>query len=126
MTDATLAARRTELAPLASEIVAALTVEIHKLGFAEGSVVVPAFETTEMSLKRDPFSGEDSLEAVWKDTRGGRLGALLFHGDGSFYAEFDVIQPHPSEPRWFVEGVTAWGRQSELRAEAKLLPAVGA
>ncbi len=47
---------------------------------------------------------------------------MLFHADGSFFAEYDVIRDHPGDPRWFVEAVNAWGRGSDIRSEPRLLP----
>jgi len=51
-----------------------------------------------------------------------RLGRLQFNSDGSFYAEYDVVKPHPIKKQWFVDGVSAWGRADAIKAEAKLLP----
>jgi hypothetical protein len=62
---------------------------------------------------------------VWRRAQGLKCGELLFHADGSFFAEYDVIHVHARQPRWFVEVVTAWGRGSTLKSEARLLPAIG-
>jgi len=55
-------------------------------------------------------------------TNNQRLGRLQFNSDGSFYAEYDVLKPHPSKRQAFVESVTAWGKADAIKAEAKLLP----
>ncbi|MEJ2059339.1 MAG: hypothetical protein P8Y64_02470 [Gammaproteobacteria bacterium] len=109
----------------AEEICAALEREAHKLGFAQGQVQVPTFEAAHFSLQRDAASGRDSLLCDWHDDKGRRNGHLLFHADGSFWAEYDVVRPHPRDARWFVESVTAWGRNDSIKSEARLLPIVG-
>ncbi|MDD5033912.1 MAG: hypothetical protein PHE55_04070 [Methylococcaceae bacterium] len=107
-------------------ICARLLSEIHKLGFLpEQLSQEPVFEQASFETSKDPYSGKDTLCAYWKNPRGHRIGEMKFHGDGSFYAEYDVIMPHPRDPRWFVEGVVAWGRDDVIKGEAKLLPALG-
>jgi hypothetical protein len=98
-----------------------LRLEAVKLGLNE-DVIEPLLEMADYTLSRDPASGEDSLVGVWRDARGNKLGEILFHADGSFFAEYDVIRNHPQDSRWFVEAVTAWGRGSDIRSEARLLP----
>ena len=73
-------------------------------------------------LERDTASGEDSLLGEWRDQRGQKLGNLVFHADGSFFVEHDVIRNHPKRPGWFVEAVNAWGRGDDIRAEPRLMP----
>lgn len=73
---------------------------------------------------RDPYSGENAFIATWRDAKGNKLGDILFHADGSFYAEYDVIQPHPRDTRWFVTSIRAWGRDGNVKAEAELLPVI--
>ena len=51
-----------------------------------------------------------------------RIGRLQFNSDGTFYAEYDVVKNHPTKPKWFIEGITAWGKVDNIKAEAKLLP----
>ncbi|MGB1110773.1 MAG: hypothetical protein ACPG4N_10485, partial [Gammaproteobacteria bacterium] len=96
--------------------------EVGKLGFGAADFALPELAEAAFKLARDPFSGEDSVEAVWTNQQGHRQGSMLFHADGSFYAEIDVVKPHPTDERWFVEGVAAWGKAPDVRAEAKLLP----
>ncbi|MGF1547370.1 MAG: hypothetical protein ACFCUG_08590 [Thiotrichales bacterium] len=76
------------------------------------------------SISVDPSNGRSGFEGVWHDALGYRKGQLLFNTDGSYYAEFDVCVPHPSDPRWFVEAVTAWGRDGGVKSEPRLLAAV--
>lgn len=107
-------------------VCARLVAEIHKLGFLpQQRVREPVYDAAAFERSRDPYSGEETHCAYWYDGNGHRIGQLKFHGDGSFYAEYDVILPHPKDPRWFVEGVVAWGRDNVIKSEAKLLPALG-
>jgi hypothetical protein len=111
--------------PLGEFICARLTAEIRKLGFApERLAGTPVFDQADFHTSKDPFSGEDTLCGSWRNTHGYRVGELKVHGDGSFYAEYDVALPHPTDPRWFVEGVIAWGKHDTIKSEAKLLPAL--
>ncbi|MEZ5588893.1 MAG: hypothetical protein R3E46_17645 [Sedimenticolaceae bacterium] len=73
-------------------------------------------------LERDPYSGTESLVGEWRDECGMKRGELKFHADGTFFVEQDVTRVHPRRAHWFVEGVTAWGRDHEIRSEATLLP----
>ena len=87
-----------------------------------GQKWVPPLGEAEYWLDRDPASGEDSLVGIWRNPQGGKCGELLFHADGTFFAEYDVIRVHPRKPRWFVEAVTAWGRGNTIKSEPRLLP----
>lgn len=113
--------RYDQVAPLARQIRAALRAELNRLGFEAGSVHLSDPSAADYRLDRDPASGEHSLVGEWRDFQGQRQGSLVFHADGSFYVEHDVIRTHPREPRWFVEAVHAWGRDSDIRAEPRLL-----
>jgi len=96
--------------------------EIAKLGFSVGAVShYPVYENASFRLVKDPFTGDFNLAANWYDGKQQRIGSLQFNSDGTCYAEFDVVQPHPKKSRWFVEAVTAWGKMDALKAEAKLL-----
>lgn len=99
--------------------------EIRKLGFPlDRMPPMPEFDQASFSRAKDPFSGLDSLVGIWTNARGHRIGEIKIHGNGSFYAEYDVTRPHPSNRRWFVESVVAWGRGRIIKTEAKLLPAL--
>ncbi len=119
-----LTARFHQASGLGESVRAALEAEARRLGFAAGTVAVPRLDTASCSLQRDDFSGTQTLVCAWLDKRGQRTGSVVFHADGSFWAEYDVARPHPSDARWFVEAVTAWGRDGTLKAEARLLPAL--
>ncbi|MFZ4702146.1 MAG: hypothetical protein ACOYMG_19035 [Candidatus Methylumidiphilus sp.] len=103
-----------------------LIAEIHKLGFPpEILPTLPDYHQAGFSTAKDTFSGVDSVIGIWKNRQGYRIGEIKLHGDGSFYAEYDIALQHPKDARWFVEAVVAWGRDDVIRTEAKLLPALG-
>lgn len=95
--------------------------ELGKMGLATDRIN-PRMESASFELSRDPASQEFSLIGTWRDKHGNKQGTILFHADGSFFAEYDVICEHPKRPGWFVEAVTAWGKGSQIKSEARLLP----
>ena len=107
---------------LADKIAARLDAEVAKLGFAASEVRIRRPDEAVFRLDRDPSTSEYALVGDWFDERGGKLGSLLFHADGSFYVEHDVVRPHPGKRRWFVEAVNAWGKDEQIKSEARLLP----
>jgi hypothetical protein len=122
--DESLQMRIESVSQLAQSICISLNQELLKLGFAEDGIEIASYTDAEYRLERDPASGRNSLVGVWRNAEGFKCGELLFHADGSFFAEYDVVRVHPQKPRWFVEAVTAWGRGSTLKSEPRLLPVV--
>ncbi|MGZ8136344.1 MAG: hypothetical protein ACXW1W_04480 [Methylococcaceae bacterium] len=110
--------------PLGETICQRLAGEINKLGFGDGEVKrYPLYDDAKFILIKDPYTGQLNLTGSWYD--GGnraRVGTLQFNSDGTFYAEYDVVKPHPGKPKWFIEGVSAWGNAWQIKAELKLLP----
>lgn len=113
------------LRPLGEQICVSLCDELHKLGLAANQIPVIDFAAASFGLHKDPYTGEHSLRGDWFNERRDRLGSILFHADGSFFAEYDVIHPHPRDKRWFIEATTAWGRDGVIKSEARLIPAMG-
>jgi hypothetical protein len=72
----------------------------------------------------DPANGLPSYQGTWRDAHQQKRGSLVINSDGSYFAEYDVLCMHPKKPHWFVEAVTAWGRDGEVKAEPRLLAAV--
>jgi hypothetical protein len=72
----------------------------------------------------DPANSLPGYEGTWRNPQGVRCGLLKLNSDGSYYAEYDVLVPHREKPAWFVEAVTAWGRDGVVKAEPRLLAAV--
>lgn len=95
---------------------------IVKLGFSlQTNLSLPDYDAAEFSVVTDPYTQDQNLVGYWYDAAKQRIGQIKFHGDGSFYAEYDVVQPHPTKKLFFVEGINAWGQQDNIKSEAKLL-----
>jgi hypothetical protein len=104
-----------------------LRAEIDALGFAnDESVGYPYYHLANFDLAKDPYTGDFNLTAYWCNKRNKnrieRIGRLQFNSDGSFYAEYDVVKPHPKKADYFIEAVTAWGKDDTIKTEARLLP----
>ena len=119
--DESVAVRFTKIEQLALTVHRRLYDEVIKLGFAETEVTLKSPLEASFRLERDPSNCEFSLVGDWFDEQGQKLGTLLFHADGTFYVEHDIVRPHPKKSDWFVEAVNAWGKGKEVKAEAKLL-----
>ena len=115
--------RMQEVRTVGESVCEALRRQVSKIGLPD-DCIDPDISRAEYSLSRDPASGKDSLIGIWRDSKGHKQGEILFHADGSFFAEYDVISAHPKKKQWFVEAVTAWGRDNKLKAEPRLLPLV--
>jgi len=119
--DTEISERYAKVEPLAEQIGQRLQQEIDKLGFnADELQLLPPADAV-YRLEKDTASGEYSLIGDWRNDIGIKMGCLVFHTDGSFFAEQDIVMRHPSNERWFVEAVNAWGKGSEIKAEARLL-----
>jgi hypothetical protein len=95
---------------------------IARLGFPlQTRIELPNFDAAEFCLVTDPYTQSEDLVGFWYNSRQQRIGQIKFHGDGSFYAEYDVVQPHPRKKNYFVEAVNAWGKEDNIKTEAKLL-----
>lgn len=91
---------------------------------AAGAAPVIELDGVRFTSVTDPFSQQLGYEGVWLNARGDLCGTLTINSDGSFYAEYDLFCPHPSDARWFVEMVTAWGDAASLRCEAQMIPSL--
>lgn len=95
---------------------------IGKLGFTGPSAVKPPiYQDAQFSLVTDPFTQSQDLVGFWYDAKQQRIGQIRFHGDGSFYAEYDIVKPHPVKKTFFVEAINAWGNEDNIKTEPKLL-----
>ncbi|MDX1812845.1 MAG: hypothetical protein R3240_12895 [Gammaproteobacteria bacterium] len=108
--------------PQIQAILAEFEANYQKAGFSGD--LIPDKENINYSLLKDDFSGEFSLQGVWNNSHGYKQGMLLFHPDGNFFAEYDVVKPHPKKKQWFVEAITVWGKESDIKSEPRLIPAV--
>lgn len=107
---------------LANEIMVQLHSEVVRLGFSPDEITLKSLEDADYRLEKDPSNAEFSLAGYWNDDRGAKLGCLLFHSDGTFYVEQDIVRPHPVKKKWFVEAVNAWGKEPNIKVESRLLP----
>src|SRR5450631_4488169 len=112
-----------ELEVVARRIVFALRQEAEKYTTVGAT---PKIEMSTLQFTRviDPGNQLPGYEGVWRNSRNDRCGTLTINSDNSFFAEYDLFCPHPRDPRWFVEMVTAWGNETSLRCEATLIPAL--
>ncbi|MGZ4958657.1 MAG: hypothetical protein ACXV7J_05350 [Methylomonas sp.] len=95
---------------------------IAKLGFSvQTGITLPDYDAAQFSFVTDPYTQSLDLVGYWYKPGKLRIGQIRFHGDGSFYAEYDVVQPHPGNKLYFVEAINAWGRHDSIKTEAKLL-----
>lgn len=124
MPDRNLEQRLCEVADLLARIHGALVGELDRLGYAPGEISVSGPELAQYRLQADPACGDIALLGEWRDGRGQCLGSLVFHADGTFFVEHDVVKIAPRRPDLFVEAVTAWGRGAEIRSEPRILPMV--
>jgi len=107
----------------AEQVCERLCAEMFKIGFTEADFKqYPHYEDAKFELIKDPYTGDFNLTCYWYDAHKMRIGRLQFNSDGTFYAKYDVVKNHPKKPQWFVEGVSAWGKADNIKAEAKLLP----
>jgi len=112
-----------QVCELGKSVCSILSREVEKIGLPQEKAELTApWERASFELQRDPASGQSSLVGTWKNADGHRVGRIIFHCDGSFFAEFDVVEQHPKDTRWFVEAVNAWGRNDTIKAEPRLLP----
>ncbi|OQK15950.1 hypothetical protein AU255_14735 [Methyloprofundus sedimenti] len=98
---------------------------IFKLGFSFDDIAgCLVFDGAQFSLTKDPYTAEENLTGCWYDAHKQRIGQIQFNSDASFYAEYDIVKPHPTSKQWFVEAMSAWGNADGIKTEAKLLPAL--
>jgi hypothetical protein len=114
----------TQKRDVGNAICQALTNEVVNKGLALASIPTIELQAAKFSVIKDPADGSECLSGIWLTDKGMQLGSIQFNGDDSFYAEFDVLQPHPRDKRWFVEAVTAWGTEAQIKTELRLLEAV--
>jgi hypothetical protein len=121
VTQAALHQLPVELEALAVRIVSALQKEAvnHTATGATPKIELAALQITRVI---DPGNQLPGYEGIWRNVRNDRCGTLTINSDNSFFAEYDLFCPHPRDPRWFVEMVTAWGNAESLRSEATLIP----
>lgn len=117
-----LAQRVADVRPQGMSLLTALRERLDKFNFEGEALVIPTFEDAKCTLEYDLYNGEQTLMASFYASPRYRNGVLLFHCDGSCYAEFLVMREHPSRPGLFVEAVEAWARGGEIKTDARVMP----
>lgn len=112
-----------DLSTHAEHIVGALTDEVKRLDGITHPVEISLSDAV-FTKVIDPENQRPGYEGVWRNSRNERCGTLTFNSDGSFYAEYDLFFPHPVDKRWFIEMVTAWGRDDLIRVEMQMIPSL--
>lgn len=103
-------------------LLAALKEKLAGLDLAAGMVAIPAFEEAQFTLERDLYDAAlTTLTASFYPRPRYRAGVLLFHADGSCYAEYHVMQQHPGKPDWFIESVEGWMRDGAVQTDLRLI-----
>lgn len=117
--------RKQELQPMLDQVRAELQRQLAKNGIELGAKAVPT-ELGYCELRKDSFDGSEPFYGEWHDVNGRKLGEIIVQAGGQFFAEFDVLQNHPTDKRWYVEAVTAWGKPGVVKSELRLLEALPA
>jgi hypothetical protein len=102
-------------------LLVAVREKVEGLNLPAGAVVIPQFEEAQFTLENDLYDGSQTLVASFYPRPRYRAGVLLFHSDGSCFAEFHVMQIHPARPKWFVESVEAWVRDGTVQTDLRLV-----
>lgn len=123
--DAALAERKQLLKPLLEQVRETLRGELARNGIEKACGAVPS-ELQYCELRKDSLNDSESLYGEWRDANGKKLGEIIAHAGGEFFAEYDVLCGHPTDIRWYVEAVTAWGKPGMVKAELRLLEALPA
>ncbi|MBI1174015.1 MAG: hypothetical protein GC139_01975 [Sideroxydans sp.] len=101
-------------------LLAALRDKVAGMKLGGEQVVIPPLESATFTLEYDLYNGQQTLMASFYPSQHYRAGFLLFHSDGSCFAEYHVMQLHPTKPKFFVEAVEAWVRDGEIKTDTRL------
>lgn len=102
-------------------LLVALREKLGSLSLSGDPVVIPEFDAAKFTLEYDLYNGQQTLMGSFYPSQHYRAGFLLFHSDGSCFAEYHVMQIHPSKPKWFVEAVEAWVRDGQIMTDIRLV-----
>lgn len=103
-----------------AELIAALQERIAKLNLPGEAITIPPFEAAHFTLEHDLYNGEQTLRAAFYPSQHYCIGFLLFHFDGSSFAEYHVMRQHPTRPALFIEAAEAWVRDGKIQADTRL------
>lgn len=91
----------------------ALRRQVAKLGLSLGDE--PDWRQAVFEESTDPYTQEVSKVAYWRG--GSRYGKAIFFPDGRLFAEYQVLQPHPTQAEHYVECVQVWGWPERLSGD---------
>ena len=94
---------------------------IAKLNLPGETIDIPSFKSAQFKLEHDMYNGEQTLRAVFLPSKFYCIGFLLFHSDGSSYAEYNVMRQHPKRPLFFIEAVEAWGGAQGIKTDMRMV-----
>lgn len=101
---------------LGEVICAALRRQVEKLGLSIGDE--PVWADAQFVDTVDPYTQAINRVGTWRGQA--RYGTVTLFADGRVFAEYQVLQPHPIKPGYFVESVQIWGSPQQLRGDAVL------
>lgn len=119
--DAAVQARLVEVNPMIEAAIAGMQQGLARIGL-EHEIDAVSVDGALYTLETDPSDGSQSLNGIWKDANGYYLGSIVVHADNSFFAEYGMAVLHPGKSGWFIDAMTAWGRDSVVKSEPRLLP----
>jgi hypothetical protein len=103
-----------------SALLSALRNKVAALDLPGNPLTIPDFESAAFTLEHDKYNGQQTLIASFYPSPHYCAGMLLFHADGSCFAEYHVMQLHPAKPQWFIESVEAWVSNGEIKTDTRL------
>lgn len=103
-----------------AELIAALQERITKLNLPGEAVTIPPFDAARFTLEHDLYNGEQTLRAAFFPSQYYCVGFLLFHSDGSSFAEYHIMRQHPTRPALFIEAVEAWVRDGKIQTDTRI------
>lgn len=101
-------------------LLSALREKVARLNLPGEAVTIPEFGAATFTLEHDKYNGKETLMASFYLSPHYRAGVLLFHSDGSSFAEYHVMRPHPTKPHYFIESVEAWVSGGEIKTDTRL------
>lgn len=101
-------------------LLAALREKLATLALPGEAITIPEFRAAKFTLEHDKYNGKETLMASFYPSPRYRAGVVLFHSDGSCFAEYHVMRPHPAKPQWFIESVEAWVSGGEIKTDLRL------
>lgn len=115
----TVEERVKQLQPIGTLICKKMQEHLKKIGI--NKLLGIKFEDAEYKLEKDTFSDDYALLGKWFTQSKLLCGSIVFHGDGTFFSEYDVIENHPDNDKRFIEAITAWGRDDDIKVEPRLI-----